>query len=114
VEVLDRAFLLQNVDDDQELLVEVLSLFRQSAPDIIDGIRSATHSQDADALHRGAHQLRGALANLGAKAASAAAERLERIGSRREMATAPKAFASLEREMEKLETELEKLLSSPR
>ncbi len=109
MEVLDRAFLLENVDNDQELLAEIVELFLESTPDIVKNIRAAVTKADPEALNRSAHQLKGALANVGAKAAAAAASNLESLGRSGTMTGLEDAMSSLESELDRLEPELKSL-----
>lgn len=113
MQVLDRGFLLDNVDGDRELLAEIVETFRSTSPEMLEGIRRATAAADSDSVHRGAHQLKGALAAIGAEAASAAAATLEGLGQRGEIvssAAAP-ALDALEREMLRLAPELDALVT---
>ncbi len=71
---------LDRFDGDREFLDELLGDFQSQAIDILNAIRSAIDSRDAEALRYQAHTLKGAAANLGATALSAAAFELEKIG----------------------------------
>ncbi|GJM44569.1 MAG: hypothetical protein DHS20C21_14110 [Gemmatimonadota bacterium] len=112
MEVLDRDFLLSNVDGDQELLKEIVGLFVESSGEILQSIRDAVTSANYDALDRSAHQLKGALANLGAQAAAAAATELENLGRRGMLTGLEDAMGALDREMERLAPELLDLVSN--
>ena len=53
-----------------------------------------------------AHRLKGALGTLGARAATEAALKLERLGSDGNLADAPAVLGRLQKEIERLEPEL--------
>jgi HPt (histidine-containing phosphotransfer) domain-containing protein len=109
METLDRERLMRNVDGDRELLAEIIDLFFDTSAGILEDIRAAVAKADPDALNRSAHQLKGTLANLGAKAASEAASHLETLGRNRTMTGLEQAFRTLETEMQRLEPELREL-----
>jgi len=113
MEVLDREHLLHNVDGDRALLEEIVRLFFDSSVPILESVRAAVTRADADTLHKSAHQLKGALANVGAKAAAAAANELESLGRRGTMTGLEQALATLETELERLTPCLERLLNEP-
>jgi two-component system, sensor histidine kinase and response regulator len=52
--------------DYPEIVNQLVDLFVQSSPPLIDGLREAVTAGDDDALHRGAHKLKGSCQNIGA------------------------------------------------
>ncbi len=110
MEILDREFLLGNLEGDRDMLAEIVGIFRSSVPDTLGDIRRAVSGGDAPGIQRGAHQLKGALANLGARAASAAAAQLEGCGRGAALGEAAGALEALEEELRRLEPELDALL----
>jgi HPt (histidine-containing phosphotransfer) domain-containing protein len=97
LEILDREFLLRNVDRDPDLLAEIVELFFETSSQILENLRSASERSDLETLKRCAHELRGALSNLGARAAAQAASRVETLCEERApSASLPEALASLE------------------
>jgi HPt (histidine-containing phosphotransfer) domain-containing protein len=112
MEILDRRLLLDNVAGDRELLAEIVSLFFETSRDILAALHEAVGSGDAESIHRKAHQLKGTLANLGAKAAAESACRLEATGRDGRLDGAPNAVRQLEEEMRRLEPELASLVDS--
>lgn len=109
MEILDRDYLYENVGRDPELLREIVDLFFESSGGILDGIRAAVRAADHEALRRDAHQLKGALSNVGAKAAAEAALVLETIGRNGVLSGIEDAMGALDREMERLTPELQAL-----
>ena len=106
MEVIDKRFLLENIDGDQELLREIVDLFFDSSGAILNELREAVRSADHDALRQAAHRLKGALANLGATAATAAAAELETLGRNGMLTGLEEAWFALNQELERLEPEL--------
>ena len=107
--VLDSAALMQHVDGDASLLAEVLGLFQQDKEMLIVDLRGAVERGDAQGIERAAHRLKGALATLGARAASEAARKLEKLGADGAVAGTGDALQEIESEMAKLEPELAEL-----
>ena len=112
METLDREQLLQNVDGDAELLREIVKLFFESSEEIVQSLRTAVTGADADTVNRTAHQLKGALASVGACAAADAAARLEKLGSGGTLTGAGDVLTSLEGELVRLAPELRSLAAS--
>ena len=110
MEILDREFLLRNLEGDRELLKEIVDLFFESSGEILDSIREAVKSAHHEDLNRTAHQLKGALANVGAQAAAAAALELETLGRNGVLTGIEDAMSSLDAEMERLQPELQSLI----
>ena len=112
MDILDREFLLDNVGGDTELLREIIDLFFESTGEILDSIRAAVTKADNDSLHRSAHQLKGALANVGAKAATDSALELETLGRNGVLSGLEDAMDALDQEMTRLTPELQSLAAS--
>jgi two-component system sensor histidine kinase/response regulator len=76
----DEATLLECVEGDTELLREVVELFLEDSPRLLDEVRTAVEAGDASVLKRAAHTLKGAASNFGAAAVVTAALELETMG----------------------------------
>jgi CheY-like chemotaxis protein/HPt (histidine-containing phosphotransfer) domain-containing protein len=100
--IFDRAAALRAVGGDPGLLQELAAVFLAEYPAWMTEIREAVARQDAPTLARAAHKLKGALAPLGARAAHAAAERLESLGREGDLTHGPSACAFLEGILERL------------
>jgi two-component system sensor histidine kinase/response regulator len=107
---MDTEAALARIDGDRDLLVEVTGMFRRDCPKILGDIRDAITRCDAPTLEREAHKLKGALGALSAQPAFEAAQNLEAIGKRGDLAEAVEACRLLEAELSRLETELESLV----
>ena len=109
VAAIDPDALLSNLGGDEELLVEIIDLFVDDCPKVMDAIRGAVADGDAEAVCQAAHRLKGSVGSLSAAPAFEAARHLEDVGRGGEMAAAPAALAALENEIERLRVELETL-----
>jgi CheY-like chemotaxis protein len=100
--VFDREAALRRVDGDGDLLRELVALFLADWPRALTALREALAVEDAAALTRTAHALKGAVGSLGALATSDAAQRLEELGQRSAFAQARTALTILEDEITRL------------
>jgi len=112
-DVLDRDTVFTRVGGDPELLLEMVSVFRDESAKLLHEIRRGVSRRDGAAVERAAHSLKGALAALAARAASAAALRLESIGRERDLSGVDAARSALEHEMGRLQKELCLLVEEP-
>jgi CheY-like chemotaxis protein len=106
VEVLDEALLVSRVDNDLQLLRDLVDLFLEECPRLVDEIRVALERKDAKALQRGAHSLKGSTGNLAAKMASEAALKLERLAQAGDLVHAESALQELEGQLVRLKPAL--------
>jgi HPt (histidine-containing phosphotransfer) domain-containing protein len=100
---------LTRIGGDMDFLLEIASLFLEECPKQLAQIREAIIRNDADALSRTAHNLKGAIGNFGAPLAFAAAERLELMGRENNLAGAAEACEELTAAIERLHTALHAL-----
>ena len=100
----DRDVALARVEGDEALLQEIVQLFLEQTPGLVERIERAIALQDGQTLERTAHALKGSASNLGAKAMAAAAARLESIGRNGDFAAAETAYSELVEESIRLET----------
>jgi CheY-like chemotaxis protein len=95
-EILDESTLHARFSGEPELLTEVVNLYLEICPQLIDGIRGAVERGDARALEWAAHKLKGTVANFAARAAYDAALRMEVMGRRGHLEQAAEALERLE------------------
>jgi HPt (histidine-containing phosphotransfer) domain-containing protein len=107
--LLDRKVALLRVGGDVELLREIAGLFLETYPELVSELREANKKGDAKALERGAHGLKGSVANFGAPAVVEAAKTLETLGRAQKMDEASVALRNLEIALAALHPELEAL-----
>ena len=106
VEILDEALLVSRVDNDPQLLRDLVDLFLEECPRLVDEIRVALDRKDAKAVERGAHSLKGCTSNLAAQMASEAALKLERLARAGDWVDAESVLKELECQLERLKPAL--------
>lgn len=94
-------------DGDPVFLAEIVNLFLATYPDLLSDIDGAVLRQDADALRRAAHTMKGAVANFGAKAVVEQASTIETIGMSGDLADARQAALVLRTLMDRFAPQLE-------
>jgi CheY-like chemotaxis protein len=109
-EVVDKAELMERVENDLDFLADALEVYNEDCPQLISQMRDALSRQDSAALGNGAHTLKGLLSNFAAHSAVEAALKLEAIASQRELSGASQVLATLEHESKRLKDALEKIL----
>jgi two-component system, sensor histidine kinase and response regulator len=101
--------LLERIDGDRVFLAELVELFRTDYPEQIRKSREAVVNDDALALQRAAHGLKGALKNLAAPIAADLAAELEAMGKSGDIAFAASKMMELEVEVVRAVDALEAL-----
>jgi signal transduction histidine kinase/DNA-binding response OmpR family regulator/ligand-binding sensor domain-containing protein len=88
----DEDALRRRLSGDDDLMTEVIQMFRDDLPVRLAAIKDAVISRNADALREAAHALRGEAANLSADGLREAAFVLERVGAESRMDAAGAAW----------------------
>jgi two-component system, sensor histidine kinase and response regulator len=78
--IFDRAAALKGVGGDAQLFEEILGLFLEDGPRLLDEVRLAVENRDPQELNRHLHILRGSAGHFEASALVAAVRKLELIG----------------------------------
>lgn len=102
VSPVDEEALFELVDEDPDFLVILIRTFLDDCSTYMEELRRAVAENDAEALVREAHGLRGAVANLQAQPAHQAVLRLEELGRSGDLEEAPAALCDLEAEIDRL------------
>jgi PAS domain S-box-containing protein len=108
-DVFDKHEALARVGGDEESLIEIAGLFLEGCPSWWAKIYGAMAGGDSQALEDAAHSLRGAAGNLGAKAVSRAALKLEMMGKNGNLDMVGVACEDLTAEIERFKAELARL-----
>jgi HPt (histidine-containing phosphotransfer) domain-containing protein len=99
----DRAGMLERLGGDEQLLDEVLSVFMEELPLMVDDIRTAVSGQSAETVMRAAHSIKGALLNISAESSADLACKLEELGRTERLDGSRELLAELEVELGRLE-----------
>jgi CheY-like chemotaxis protein len=102
----DRRSALARLGDDEELYMDVVSVFCADAPRMLEEITHAVNTSDSAALQRTAHSLKGAAGYVGGNPAADIALRLEQMGQSGDLALADSAVRELANEIDRLLFEL--------
>lgn len=97
---LDEA--LARVDHDRDIFQTMAELFVEQAPKDLAETQAALAAQDAAALARSAHRLKGAILHFCAPAAVEATQTLEELGKAGNLTSAVEVCAKLEMEVLRL------------
>jgi PAS domain S-box-containing protein len=97
-----REELLSQCDGDEELMSELVSIFRENTPEIVQAIGEAVEKRQAPALATQAHKLLSSLGVFGAGRARTLALRLEKHAEENDFGGARERFTELERETHKI------------
>lgn len=108
------AELLERVDNDQELLRDLLIIFKEDFPLTMRSLESAVAAEDLKNSAMLSHTLKGMLSSLGGVRTAAAAAKLEVIASAGETASLKDALDALKREAARLLPELEAYMAEVR
>jgi len=112
-EKLDRMAILERLDGSQELLAELIQLFLEEAPQLIQTMRGALQQGDMQVLARTAHSMKGAASNFLAYGTSSAALQLEKDANNGDLESARASLAALENVIERLLPGLANLCQGP-
>jgi signal transduction histidine kinase/CheY-like chemotaxis protein len=97
-----REEMLSQCEGDEELMSELISIFQENTPQIVQSIGEAIEKRDAPALAGSAHKLLSSLGAFGAGQAGSLALRLERHGQENDFRGTKERFRELGRETDKI------------
>jgi protein-histidine pros-kinase len=93
---LDEAEILARLDGDCQLLAELCDMALTEIPRMIETLAEAVRVEDANAVHRSAHRLKGSLSIFGAGPHIEISQALEDMALNRDLLRAPEVFGRLE------------------
>ncbi len=102
----DKTSLLEAFDNDFNLFKEVVEMFINDYPPMIEAIHNAVKAKDSDALKRTAHALKGMSKNFQAEDAALTAYNLEEMGRLKDFNNADQTCEVLETELAKVKEDL--------
>ena len=106
--VFDRSVLRESLGDDDELIKEILELFRSNAAEIMASMKSAASEDDFETVRSSAHSLKGSSGNIGAKALMATMKSIEEACSDDNLNSIRTRISQSEEDFTDLLEELEK------
>ncbi|MGC9454238.1 MAG: response regulator [Phycisphaerae bacterium] len=108
-QILDIDELKDRIGGDDEIVGEILGVFRDTCEESMQAISDAIDSGDPTRIERSAHALKGALGNIAAHKAHEVALKIEKMGESGDVEGARNAFAELRERIQELEQILAKL-----
>jgi HPt (histidine-containing phosphotransfer) domain-containing protein len=110
----DLKELMERLGDDQELLRELLVMFREDVGINLEKTRSAIGTGDYEGLSRTAHTMKGMLKNLSMGAAAETAAALEKASRENRQGDSKELLEKLVKELEGILPEVEAQLAGVR
>ncbi len=107
--VIDREDLMERIGGDLELLEELLELFDEDYPELLNEIRQAILQQNGEQLKRAAHTLKGAVGNFAAIKAHQLALALEKKGEAGDFTNTPELVEQLTAAIQEFKSALKTL-----
>jgi two-component system sensor histidine kinase/response regulator len=98
-QTVDRSALLGRLDGDEELLQQLIDIFMTESKTLQEQVVQSVRENDAQALERAAHKLKGAVSVFGASQAMQAARALEKLAKECQLDAAANALPEIERLM---------------
>jgi len=98
-ESFDPAALWQRVNGDRQLLVELVELFMQECPRLLQNIRSSIEQGSFTDIQKFSHKLKGSALQFSGRGAAAAAGALEDAAKGKSLQEAERLFAKLSEEI---------------
>lgn len=97
--ILNKEEALQRAAGEEEVLLEIMEVFREDVPRKIQQLREVIEEEDVRGLQRTAHIVKGATGAIGAKRCWNAANRLEKAALSKNMPAIPVLMIDLEKEL---------------
>jgi signal transduction histidine kinase/DNA-binding response OmpR family regulator len=104
--VFDKPAFLSRLEGDEQLGSEIIEMFLQEYPKLMDGVRQAAGQRNASLLERAAHTLKGSVGDISAPQAFDAARTLEQMAREGDLEGLDAALMGLEVALQRLAPEL--------
>lgn len=101
---------LRRLGEDTQLLRDIIQIYLEDSPSMVERIHSAVATADALGLQHAAHQLKGIAATLSAPDVVGVASRLEHMGASRDLSDAAKALVEVDRRVSSLNQAVQEFL----
>jgi two-component system, sensor histidine kinase and response regulator len=104
--IFDKATLLERVEGDEQLASELVEMFLESCPKLLDDVRQAVKARNAASLERAAHALKGSAGDIAAPLAFETARAMEQLAREKNLEDAGTTLKSVELALHLLMQEL--------
>jgi signal transduction histidine kinase/CheY-like chemotaxis protein/HPt (histidine-containing phosphotransfer) domain-containing protein len=104
--------LLEVIGGDREALNDLIQSFLDEGPDLVDRLHRAVGANDAEALRRAAHTLKGSANDFGALTLATLCREIEAMGRASDTSAAADKVAEAAQEYQRAETGLRSMLSA--
>ena len=94
---------LEQMGGDEDLLQEVLAMFVDAAPELLESLQQARTESDPKQLKSAAHRLKGVAANICAQSTEQVAAQLEQIGLSGTVADTEPLLGELELHLDRIQ-----------
>jgi len=106
---LDEAEILARLDGDWQLLADLCDLSLTELPRMIQSLSEAVKAQDANAVHRSAHRLKGSLSVFGEGPHTRDCITLEEMALNQDLSRTQEVLCGLERHLEQFNAAVDAL-----
>ncbi len=103
--------LRDRVDGDEELMREVLAIYLEDTPTLLDTLRQALETKQTEAVAKAAHTLKGSSANIAAERLRSQAYQLEQQARAGDLNRAAALFETIQSEFQELEKIVKRYLA---
>lgn len=99
---LDVEHILQRLNGDRELLQDLVKIYVEDSPALLERIRRAIETHNAALLVQAAHALKGLASNFSTNGVERSAQEMEVLGKQQAWETVPDVLRQIETEMDAL------------
>lgn len=110
IAIIEIKDVLRRLQDDKELLIELITIFLDGAPEGFEKVEQLIGQEDFSALSDAAHSLKGAAANIGAQKLFKSFLKMEEAANQKEIRGAREAFENASNELKELKEYFPKLI----
>jgi len=108
--ILNMKTLMQRVGDDKEIANEILEMFIDTIPELIDNLKAAISQGNSDLLIKTSHEIKGISGNISAEKLAETAAQLESYGKKNDFDNCKEILPIFDKEFEELRVEIKQLL----
>lgn len=108
---LDGSSFNTHFDGDEEMIGEIVEMFRETYPEVLNGLKVAVKDSDSKQIEYFAHTLKGMIANFFAEGLKDACSQLELMGKNQKLSNEQELLDKIETGIPLLLTDIEKYLS---